>query len=251
MVATANRAALPGQGRDHRNGSPRFARRGLRSLLVAALVALAVSFTASAEAAGRRDLLWGVISNCLDPAAANYCSNCQAPLAGSACAAKPVCQESTEVWAKTEAFVALRDRKMCDCPEGFVHGLAVPRARVTGVEDPRRPVGIWDFAWTAAANRIGDQSAAALAVNPAAMRSQDQLHVHIVRLAKDARQRFTTARTARVQTLDEVWGTASRVAADAGLKDYGVLVARHPEGGFLVLVDPTSPEKDYTVERCR
>jgi CDP-diacylglycerol pyrophosphatase len=119
------------------------------------------------------------------------------------------------------------------------------------VEDPRRPDGIWSFAWAAACDRIGDESATALVVNPAGMRDQDQLHVHIVRLQKDARQRFDAARVTVVQKLGEVWGAAGRVAQAAGLADYGVLVARRPEGGFLVLVDPESPEKDYALARCR
>jgi len=225
--------------------------RSARSLIVGALVLYAACAAAPADAAGSRDLLWQIIGSCLDPGVANYCTTCRAPRLEAPCAAGRRCQETLEVWAENDAFVALRDRKMCDCPDGFVHGLVLPRARVTGVEDPRRPVGIWGFAWAVACDRIGDDCAAALVVNPAGMRDQDQLHVHIIRLQKDARRRFGAVPTTTVQKLDEVWGAASRIATAAVLADYGVLVARNPEGGFTVLVDRVSPEKSYAVARCR
>jgi len=226
-------------------------RRGIRSLLLAGLVLFAISVSAAANAAGSRDMLWNIIGNCLDPGIADYCANCPSPRIGTPWAAGKQCRETTEVWAESDDFVALRDRKMCGCPEDFVHGLVLPRARVTGVEDPRRPDGIWSFAWAVARGRIGEESATALAVNPAEKRAQDQLHVHIVRLQKDARLRFKATHVARVRKLDEVWSVAGRIAAQAGLADYGVLVASHPEGGFTVLVDKESPEKSYAIERCR
>ena len=226
-------------------------RRGTRKLLLAVLILLGLSSAGPAGAAGSRDALWNIISGCLDPGVANYCTTCRAPRVETACAAGKGCRDTIEVWAESDAFVALRDRKMCDCPEGFVHGLVLPRLRVTGVEDPRRPDGIWSFAWSVACDRIGDEFGAALVVNPAGMRDQDQLHVHIVRLQKDSRQRFGAARVTSVQNLDEVWGAAGRCAAAAGLADYGVLVARRPEGGFTVLVDKVSPEKSYAIARCR
>jgi CDP-diacylglycerol pyrophosphatase len=226
-------------------------RRGARKLLLAVLILLGLFGAGPAGAAGSRDALWNIISGCLDPGVANYCTTCQAPRAETPCAAGKGCRDTVEVWAESDAFVALRDRKMCDCPEDFVHGLVLPRVRVTGVEDPRRPDGIWSFAWSVACDRIGDESGAALVVNPAGMRDQDQLHVHLVRLQKDARQRFGAAQVTSVQKLDEVWGAASRTAAAAGLADYGVLVARRPEGGFTVLVDKVSPEKNYAIARCR
>jgi CDP-diacylglycerol pyrophosphatase len=212
---------------------------------------LAVSVATSADAAGSRDVLWEIMTSCLDPGVADYCGICRSPRVETACAAGLSCKETTEVWAETDAFVVLRDRKMCGCPDDFVHGLAIPRARVTGVEDPLRPDGIWAFAWSTALKKIGDESAAALAVNPKGTRAQDQLHVHILRLKKDARQRFGKARVTRVQQLEQVWCAAGREAAAARLDDYGILVAKHPEGGFVVVVDSVSPEKSYAVERCQ
>ena len=228
----------------------RFERRIARLLVFAALCLLVISVAASADAADSRYLLWGVVTSCLDPGVAGYCGKCRWPRVESSCATGMPCEETTEVWAQTEAFVALRDRKMCGCPQGFVHGLVVPRARVVGVEDPRRPDDIWVFAWAVALKKIGDQSSAALVVNPAGKRTQDQLHVHILLLKKDARARFAKALSGRVQKLAEVWFLAGNIAAAAGLSDYGILVAAHPEGGFLVVIDSASPEKSYGVERC-
>jgi CDP-diacylglycerol pyrophosphatase len=226
------------------------ARSGNRALLFAAVILFAVSVPLSSYA-GSRDVLWEILGTCLDPNVADYCSTCRSPLVDTPCAAGKPCKETTELWAKNDAYIAVRDRKMCGCPEDFVHGLVLPRARVTGVEDPRRPDGIWSFAWATARSRIADDSVTALAVNPKRMRAQDQLHVHILRLRKDARQRFTAARMARVQKLDEVWSAAGRLAATARLADYGVLVTSHPEGGFIVLIDWMNTEKLYAVDRCR
>ena len=75
--------------------------------------------------------------------------------------------------------------------------------------------------------------------------------MHIVRLLPDARKRFSTAASVRVPSLSRVWSEAARTAAHAGLKDYGVLVAKLLEGNFLVLVEEKSPEKMYTRGECR
>jgi CDP-diacylglycerol pyrophosphatase len=221
-------------------------------LLVAGLLAIfATLASALPAAAASRDLLWEVVSNCLDLTSVDYCGQCRIPRREKACLADGRCDKTLELWRETNNYVALRDRKMCDCPPAFVHGLVIPRARVTGVEDPRRPAGIWQFAWTVARERIGDEAAIALVVNPAHDRSQDQLHVHLVRLRHDARPRLAARALARSANLDEVWSLAQQNAAAAKLKDYGVLVAAHPEGGFLVLVQADSPEDAYTEARCR
>jgi CDP-diacylglycerol pyrophosphatase len=102
-----------------------------------------------------------------------------------------------------------------------------------------------------ARKRIADDDAIALVVNPAGLRIQDQLHIHIVRLRSDARGSLDGARSGRVQDLDDVWSAAAKIANAAKLQDYGVLVARHRNGGFLVLVDTRSPEKLYTLGECK
>jgi CDP-diacylglycerol pyrophosphatase len=140
---------------------------------------------------------------------------------------------------------------MCGCGKDFVHGLAMPRSSVAGVEDSRRPEGIWNFAWMVAKKRIGKETDIALVVNPARRRTQDQLHVHIVKLLPDARRRFAGAASVRVPSLRAVWHEAENAATRAGLKDYGVLVAKLPEGDFLVMVEEKSPERMYTQSKCR
>jgi CDP-diacylglycerol pyrophosphatase len=226
------------------------AARSLPRLIAAAIVVVAVCGSIPAQA-GSRDILWTIISSCLDPTAPDYCEKCEWPRTESACAAETFCKETTEVWAENAQFVALRDRKMCGCPSEFIHGLVVPKSRVTGVEDRSRPDAIWAFAWATAMKKIGDESVTALVVNPAADRGQDQLHVHILRLAQEGRRNFGKAHVTCIDNLDDVWKAAGKMAETAGWDDYGVLVAKRPEGGFLVLIDQASPEKGYTQPRCR
>ncbi|HEY6872075.1 MAG TPA: CDP-diacylglycerol diphosphatase [Geobacteraceae bacterium] len=225
--------------------------KGVRRVVLGVLLAAGTCLSASACAAPTRGALWATIATCLDPGVADYCGRCATPLVETTCGQGRGCGETTEVWAETREYVAIRDSKMCGCPGEFVHGLAIPRTQVTGVEDPGRPDGIWQFAWNAGRQRIGDETDLALAVNPRRLRSQDQLHVHIVRLLPGARARLAGLAVARVPSLGEVWHAAARSAASAGMKEYGVLVARDPEGGFLVRVEEGSPEKMYTRYRCR
>jgi CDP-diacylglycerol pyrophosphatase len=223
------------------------ARRRPLALLLgwAALTACAAGGPASS-----RDILWTIVAECLDPARPGYCSRCPSPI-GDTCGPGRGCTGTTEVWAETPEYVAIRDVKMCGCPAGFVHGLALPRARVTGPEDARRPAGIWSFAWDSARARIADEMEIALVVNPPRLRTQDQLHVHLLRLAPGVRARLASRSPARGAALHEVWDVAARSAAAAGLLDYGVLVVRDEAAGFLVLVEGLSPEDQFTAATCR
>ena len=227
-----------------------FSRRVL-SIFLSLVFVVGASFVAGAQTAAHRDVLRDIVTTCIDLHVADYCRVCSLPRIDSPCGRGWGCKDTTEVWEETTDCVAIRDVKMCGCEEDFVHGLAIPRWRVTGVENLKRPDGIWEFAWAVARKRIKEEAAIALAVNPRGQRSQDQLHVHIVRLAPDARQRFAGDRSARVRSLGEVWNAATEKAALAGLKDYGVLVTKQPEDDFLVLIDEESPEKAYTLWNCR
>jgi CDP-diacylglycerol pyrophosphatase len=154
------------------------------------------------------------------------------------------------VWSRSSDYVAIRDAKACGCPTDFVHGLAMPLKRLTGLEDGERPEGIWEFAWFAAEQRISDTLSIGLIVNPAAWRSQDQLHVHILRLRSDARARLGE-RATKVPSLASVWSTAAKLATAASLGDrYGVVVARAPDGGYLLTVDTAPLETVYGQGRC-
>lgn len=225
----------------------RFLRLPRKIFSAAAAFAAASLLAASLSFGADGDALWGIVSNCIDTGAADYCTTCNSPQAEAACPPRP-CSETTQVWAETNDFVAIRDRKMCGCPDGFVHGLALPRSRVTGVEDPARPDGIWDFAWKAAEQKLPENDIA-LAVNPQSRRSQNQLHVHIVRVRRESLP-TDAARTAHIDSLAKVWETAARKAADLNWKDYGVLVTRDAAGKYLVVIDDGSPERDCTLWGC-
>lgn len=225
------------------------ARRSGLAAGLAGLVALCALGASAPPPAS--DILWRIVSECLDPTVADYCSYCGWPIEGE-CRGATTCEATTLVWAESPEHVAIRDIKMCGCPASFVHGLALPRARVTGVEDPRRPETIWPFAWAAARARIADEREIGLAVNPSDARTQHHLHVHLVRLTAGARERLATAATARVDALERVWEVAARRAASAGLGRYGVLVVREESGpGYLVAVGPQGPEGLFTVSSCR
>jgi len=227
-----------------------FSSRHARSVLLCLLFVVG-TVPANISEAGFRDALWHIVSTCIDLNAPHYCDNCSAPRVDSPCGQGRACRETTEVWEETADYVAIRDRKMCGCEAGFVHGLAIPRARIIGIEDPKRPDNIWSFAWAAARKRIGNDAEIALAVNPASTRGQDQLHVHIVRLRPNARKGFDDSRSAHVSSFIDIWSAAAKKAELLGLKDYGVLVTKQAEGDFLVVVEEKSPEKEFTLGECR
>src|SRR5215469_14810930 len=129
---------------------------GILGATVARSVALLVLVLAAgcATAGSSRDVLRDIVLQCLDPEQPRYCARCRWPQAGT-CDLEYPCTRTTEVWAQTQEYVAIRDIKMCGCPAGFVHGLAMPRYPVSGAEDWRRPDGIWRFGWEAARGRIG------------------------------------------------------------------------------------------------
>lgn len=201
------------------------------------------------SAGGSRDALRRIVTECLDTGEPRYCARCPDPQAGT-CTLDYPCTRTTQVWALNQEYVAIRDIKMCGCGASFVHGLAMPRFTVIGVEDPRRPDGIWRFAWDAARMRIPEESEIALAVNPPAWRTQDQLHLHLVRLLPGARARVSALQPIRVERLEDVWAAAAEHAAPRGLTAYGVLVLLGSEGGWLVVADGNSPEGSFTLARC-
>ena len=241
-----------------------------KSLVLVLICSLVLVFLSSIGAAGYkqdgfdRDILWKVVANCLkDDGSADYCRNCPAPLLPHlASCSEPsglnpaaICRKTTEVWDKTADFVALRDYKMCGCPSGFIHGLALPLRKVTGVEDPARPAGIWRFAWDEAVKKIGsaERDAIVIAANPRARRTQDQLHIHLVRLADGARKKFLGLHPIRIRDLSDVWAVAAQHAAAGGIPEggYGVAVAHDSAGdGFLVVASADSPEKLFSVFSC-
>jgi hypothetical protein len=195
------------------------------------------------------ETLHRIVELCLDTNDPRYCARCRDPQAGY-CNLDYPCSRTTQVWALTQEYVAVRDTKMCRCAPGFVHGLALPRFTVAGVEDPRRPDGIWRFAWDVAREHIAQEEEIALAVNPPALRTQDQLHVHLVRLLPGARGRVDALQPVRVERLEEVWPAATEHAASRQIPSYGVIVVRGSDGGWLVGAVSDSPEASFTRARC-
>ena len=196
------------------------------------------------------DILLDIVRHCVDPKLENYCTRCRAPIAEVACTPETSCKKTTEVWSSNTEYVAIRDIKMCGCPASFVHGLVMPLQVITGVEDPLRPEGIWQYAWDEATLRM-EAEAIALVVNPQNFRSQNQLHVHLVRLKPQARAEFKSMATGTSSNLLNVWKIAAELAKQQNLPDYGVLVSTDESGGFKVVVTTVSPGHLFTQYVCR
>jgi len=227
--------------------------RNIQSVWCAALLASTMAFGMASQAidttVARSDVLLHIVSKCVEPSRANYCDQCNFPRRDGLCGADVECKKSTEVFALNSEYVAIRDSKMCGCPSEFFHGLAIPRGVITGVEDPNRPEGIWQFAWQVAAKRL-ELDSIALVVNPQSQRSQNQLHVHLVRLDDHARSKFDQYKPSYVDSLEHIWATAEKDARSKGLSDYGVLVARQSLGQYIVVTTPNSPEAAFTQWSC-
>lgn len=200
--------------------------------------------------------LWAIVSRCVDRDTSGFCA-C-GPFRRSCCGDRTT-PDADVVWARTRAFVAIRDLEMCGCPPGFVAGLALPRARVTGIEDPRRPEGIWPFAWGVARTRIPDERQIGLAINPKDARSENQMHVHLLRLRPETRAWLDTRDSAppggtivlTLPTLDAVFAAAEGRVGAARMADTGILVARARDGGWRAAITYRGSPQAFTVNGCR
>ena len=217
------------------------------SLVLALTVGLS-SQVLSADIA-RSDILLHIVTQCVDPSKENYCTNCMLPRADAGCSGVTECKKTNEVWANNAKYVAIRDIKMCGCPSNFVHGLAMPRNIVTGVEDLNREEDIWQFAWDIGTERI-DPGMLALVVNPKSERTQNQLHVHMLTLDQNARENFPEHSHAYIQSLDQVWRISQKLAVSSGLNDYGVLVAKESATQYILVISRNSPEGAFTIWNC-
>jgi CDP-diacylglycerol pyrophosphatase len=172
------------------------------------------------------------------------------PQKSAECLAAPTCRSTVEIWAEDKDFVAMRDIKMCGCPDDFVHGLVLPKATITGVEDPNKPDSIWLFAWRIAISRMSAEDIA-LVVNPRLRRTQNQLHVHLVRLKPESRSKFGMQMVGETSDLSSVWHIAQRAAGERKMDDFGVLVFQTAANKFGVVISGDSPEGLYTHAVCR
>lgn len=228
--------------------SSRDIRGGYLKAIFALTVAVITSSQVFAITVARSDILLHIVSQCVDPSIADYCSQCMLPRRDANCGVSE-CKKTNEVWALNTQYAAIRDIKMCGCPADFVHVLAIPRAVITGVEDESREEGIWQFAWDVATERI-EADSIALVVNPKSQRTQNQLHVHLVRLDKNARANFSQYAPRYVNNLEHIWAIAKKDARSKGLSDYGVLVAQQSPDKYIVVVTPNSPEASFTQWSC-
>jgi CDP-diacylglycerol pyrophosphatase len=234
---------------------------GLLAIAAAADAGHAVGHSASGMPPGT---LWDIISTCVDregAAADALVCGCE-PFAGSCCGDRATPNDAV-VWAKTAQFVAIRDLKMCGCDPGFIAGLALPRTRVTGIEDPARPEGIWRFAWEVARARIPDDLEIGLVINPIQARSQNQMHVHMLRLKRGARAALDAAQAGgtiaeppgtivvHLANLDAVFAETLAHVGAPQMGNHGVLVARAREGGFLAAITDWRSPQVLTVNSCR
>ena len=103
------------------------------------LLVVAQTVSTSIVAAVPSDTLLHIVQACIDPSTQNYCAQCRLPQKSAGCPAAPTCRSTVEIWAQDNEFVEKRDIKMCGCPDDFVHGLVLPKATITGVEDPNKP----------------------------------------------------------------------------------------------------------------
>lgn len=219
-------------------------------LLACSFFVLGSVYDATATTIARSDILLHIVNQCVDSRQGNYCGQCTLPRQDALCNLRSTCQKTTEVWAFNLQYAAIRDIKMCGCTADFVHGLAMPRELVTGVEDARRPEGIWQFAWDVAATKIEPESIA-LVVNPQSQRSQNQLHIHILRLEPNVRQKWSQYAVAHAENLEHIWSIAADMAKKQRFIDYGVLVSQESPDHYVVIVMPTSPEAALTTWNCQ
>jgi CDP-diacylglycerol pyrophosphatase len=223
------------------------------ALVVAAVVTACAAIRS--PPANTPSALWEIVSRCVGREHAGYYCTC--PAFALSCCGEPKTPDADVVWARAADFVAIRDLKMCHCPPDFVAGLALPRFRVSGIEDPRRPDGIWPFAWDVARTRIADEREIGLVINPADARSQNLMHVHLLRLRPEARQwldgkapRPFGVQLVALANLDAVFAaTLARVGASQ-MRDTGVLIARGRDGGWQAAITDRASPQAFTVNRC-
>jgi CDP-diacylglycerol pyrophosphatase len=193
--------------------------------------------------------LWNIVSTCVDTAAPRYCE-CAA--FARSCCGSTTTPNADVVWGASPEFVVIRDMAMCGCDPEFVAGLALPRTRVSGIEDPKRPDAIWPFAWDVARRRIADELDVALVINPVDARTENQMHVHLLRLKADGRAQLDVHPDAmHLPTLDRVFTAAAARVGDAAMGDHGILVAKRRVGGWLAVLTRGSSPQTFTRNRCR
>jgi len=201
---------------------------------------------------GKTDALWNLISLCINQSESKYCL-CSTMI--KTCCNDPDTPDEDVVWSLDKDFLVIRDIRQCGCPKGFVTAITMPRMKVTGIEDPKRPEGIWLFAWDTASRVIPDHGEIGLTINPQGRRSQNQMHVHIQRIKPETRKWFDDPAMRRQASekyklifidLDDLGGVFKAVGEKVGIsrmKDTGVLIVKSTNTGFQAMITfDKSPE---------
>ena len=195
------------------------------------LAALSDTVTAAEKCAGRETdpdcALYVIARKCINTELPEYCTTCPFPRT-SYCLKATTCEQTTEVWAGSQRYVAIRDRTMCSCPE-VMHGLVMPLGAISGIEDVDRPQGIWKFAWDVANNTGIPPDQIALIVSSPDHRSQSQLHVHIIPLAPARAKDLESTPFVEVPDLRNVWVKAGALGESKAMKPFGVMVHKAGE----------------------
>lgn len=177
---------------------------------------------------------------------------------------RPPCGRAIYVWPESNNGISavIDDLKMC-LPNGsiesdppFMHGLAMALEGVSGIEDEQLYVPnsvaaqLWVSAWQAAVRRGIEEGSIALVINPALNRTQNQLHMHIVRRSRCVKQYENVV---ALPDLSDVWQAAARVATERNIacRNYGVMVFKRASD-FGMLVEEggagrSAPEFKYTL----
>src|SRR5258706_518271 len=142
-------------------------------------------------------------------------------------------------------------------------GRVAARAAVPAVR-PARPDAIWPFAWDVARRHIADESEIGLVINPDDARTQNQMHVHMLRLDRGARAlldsldppsdgtwlRAPAALVLPLPNLEHVFSTAAdRIGSDA-IGTHGILVARAKGAGYLAVLTARISPQVLTKSHC-
>jgi len=205
-----------------------------------------------AVSGGRADALWNLISLCVNAPVSKYC---ECPAMIKTCCGDPDTPDASVVWSLNDDYLVIRDLRQCGCQKGFITAITMPRMKVTGIEDTKRPEGIWRFSWDAAARVIPESSEIGLTINPQGRRSQNQMHIHIQRIKSETRKWFDDPALRKDAIgkynlifidLDDLGGVFKAVGEKVGssrMKDTGILAVKSRNAGYQAMITfDKSPE---------
>ena len=213
-------------------------------------------------------VLWEIAANCVEPrpsAAWQVPIGCEGQLP----APERLCP-TIRLQAAASHVITFNDSKMNRCPGHLVHTLTIPREPVCGDDDPDRFTQAEDgfqTAWSVGERLIAEQDRIALVVNSAAQRSQNQLHIHTVRLRPGARQQLESlpVKPRHIDDLAQAWAALQSHAEESGFGGlYGAVVIRdtnapgwlaaavdgHSEPDPVTTEDRNAPEQKYSCWAC-